>query len=357
MITPFPSRSHILLKVLYSQANEEDSQQSQGPEDVPVVVEADIVMKETESEVRSRELEKAPSASRGKFQWSHADILQLTEDLMLKIAQERSKEDTGGVDQEMMVRMGKLFFERAFGIEVSVAPFLVDTDGDCLPNTLSYIRNTNQTREMTAEGGTRLRLDVLGQVIEFIKKASKEELEPIQVAAAASTGDVGTVAWLTREELLAKLARYKNNGEWAGDLGDLMPRLYASFTNSSIFIIAYSSSTKKMIGYFVDPSDIFNRPTLRTAASPVMLFQRHYEPLIIPEGSMQAWAEICASRETEELDMAAIQVHLSEEDISGLRGERRHGPGATASTTAADQRQQGHGCGGNLAGDYIAVII
>ena len=60
---------------------------------------------------------------------------------------------------------------------------------------------------------------------------------------------------------------------------------------------------------------------------------------------MQAWEAICASRETEELDMAAIQVQLSEEDLSGLRGERRDGPGATASTTAADQRQQGHDYG------------
>ena len=352
MIKKFASRSHF-------QANEEDSHQSQGPEDVPVDVEADTVMKETETEERLRELSagKATSASRGKFQWSDADTLKLTEDLMLKIAQERSKKDTGGVDQEMMVGMGKLFFERAFDIEVSVAPFLVDTDGDCLPNTLSYITNTNQTQEMTAEGGTRMRQNVLGQVIEFIKKASKEELEPIQVAAAASTGDVGTVAWLTREELLSKLATYKNNGEWAGDLGDLMPRLYASFTNSPIFIIAYSSSTKKMIGYFVDPSGIFNQPTLRTAASPVMLFSRHYEPLIVPEGSMQAWEAICASRETEELDMAAIQVQLSEEDLSGLRGERRDGPGATASKTAADQRQQGHDYGDHLAGGYIAVII
>ena len=149
------------------------------------------------------------------FQWSNADILQLTDDLLYKLQQERSRQDTGGIDREVMVRLGQLFMQRAFGVEVSRAPFLVDTDGNCLPNTLSYIRNPNQTAQMTAEAGTGLRQEVMENVIEFIKEASMEELEPIQVAAAGSTGDVGTVAWLTREELLAKLARYKNNGEWA----------------------------------------------------------------------------------------------------------------------------------------------
>ena len=38
-------------------------------------------------------------------------------------------------------------------------------------------------------------------------------------------------------------------------------------------------------------------------------------------------------------------------------GERRDGAGETASTTAADQRQQGHGYGSNMGGDYIAAII
>jgi hypothetical protein len=43
-----------------------------------------------------------------------------------------------------------------------------------------------------------------------------------------------------------------------------MPQLYASFTNSPIFVIVMCSNRKTMIGYFVNPSHIFNRPTLRT---------------------------------------------------------------------------------------------
>ena len=96
-----------------------------------------------------------------------------------------------------------------------------------------------------------------------------------------------------------------------------------------------------MIGYFINPSHIFNRPTLRTAASPVMLFQRHYEPLVVPEGFKEAWEAICASHETQELEMAAIQVQLSEEDLIGVRGERRDGRGTTTAAAAAGGRSGG----------------
>ena len=359
MITHFASRIHILLKVMYFQANEEDGHQSQGPEDVPEVVEADIVMTETETGVRLGELAaaKAPSPSKDIFQWSNADIIQLSDDLLYKLQQQRSREDTGGIDQEEMVRLGQLFMKRAFDIEVSRAPFLVDTDGNCLPNTLSYIGNPNQTEQMTAEGGTRLRQVVVGQVIDFVKEASMEALELIQVAAAARTEEVGMVEWLTRDELVTRLQTYKEDGTWAGDLGDVMPQLYASFTNSPIFVIVMCSNRKTMIGYYVNPSHIFNRPTLRTAASPVMLDHRHYEPLIVPQGCMEAWEAICGSHETQELAMAAIQVQLSEEDLRGLRGERRDGTGATPSTTAAEQRQQGQDDGSNLAGDCSYHLI
>ena len=67
---------------------------------------------------------------------------------------------------------------------------------------------------------------------------------------------------------------------------------------------------------------------------------------------MEAWEAICESQETQKFAMAAIKVQLSEEDLRGLREEMRDATGATASTTAAaEQRQEGHNFGGNLAGD------
>ena len=79
------------------------------------------------------------------FKWSNSQILQLTDDLLYKLQVQRSKGDTGGVDQEQMVRLGGFFMERALGIETRRAPFLVDTNGNCLSLSLSFL--SNQTRQ------------------------------------------------------------------------------------------------------------------------------------------------------------------------------------------------------------------
>ena len=295
-----------------------------------------------EAEVRERELAEAASSTKSKHicnQWSNAQILKLTEDLLCKLGEHRSRQDTGGVDQEEMVRLGQLFMERAFSITTSRAPFLVDTDGNCLPNCLAFIANPNQTQEETAEGGTGLRKMVMGEVLDYIRKASVEALKPIQAAAAASTANLG--AWLSRDELLTLLGHYREDGVWAGDLGDLMPQLYASFTNTPLFVIVYDSDQKKIMGYFLSPSYVFNQPTLTAAPRPLICFQNHYEPLLVPEGFREAWEAIFNSHQTHELGMAAIQVHLTEEDLEGGDGERR--AGATVTTAAADKKAGGDG--------------
>ena len=319
-----------------------------------------------EAEVRERELAEAASSTKSKHicnQWSNAQILKLTEDLLCKLGEHRSRQDTGGVDQEEMVRLGQLFMERAFSITTSRAPFLVDTDGNCLPNCLAFIANPNQTQEETAEGGTGLRKMVMGEVLDYIRKASVEALKPIQAAAAASTANLG--AWLSRDELLTLLGHYREDGVWAGDLEDLMPQLYASFTNTPLFVIVYDSDQKKIMGYFLSPSYVFNQPTLTAAPRPLICFQNHFEPLVVPEGFREAWEAIYNSYQTQELGMAAIQLQLTEEDLLGGGGERR--AGSTVTTAAADrkaggdvesdQMQQEQNDGGIYAGDHIAVIL
>ena len=276
--------------------------------------------------------------------------------MLCKLGEHRSRQDTGGVDQELMVRLGQLFMDRALGIETSRAPFLVDTNGNCLPGTLAFIANPDQTQEMTAEGGTALRRVVMREALAMIRNLPAEQLQPIQAAAAGPTANIGD--WLSREELLTLLARYCEDGVWAGDLGDLMPQLYASFTNSPLFVIVYDSDQKKIMGYFLSPSYVFNQPTFTAAPRPLICFQNHYEPLLVPEGFREAWEAIYNSYQTQELGMAAIQLQLTEEDLAGEGGERR--AGATVTTAAAAdrkaggdvrQRQQGQDGGGSFTGD------
>ena len=199
---------------------------------------------------------------------------------------------------------------------------------------------------------------VMGKVLDFIRKASAEELKDIQAAAAGSAAKLGD--WLTREQLLTRLERYRKDGEWAGDLGDLMPQLYASFRNTPMFVMLYDSKSQRMIGYFLRPGYVFNQPTLRRAPSPVINFQNHFEPLNVPIEFMEAWEAIYDGHETEDAAMAAIQVQLTDEDLREVRGERRDGRGATSAASASAgimsggdvvQQQQGEGVGGSLPGD------
>ena len=108
---------------------------------------------------------------------------------------------------------------------------------------------------------------------------------------------------------------------------------------------------------FTLPTFVFNQPTFTAAPRPVICFQKHYEPLVVPEGFREAWEAIYNSHQTQELGMAAIQVQLTEEDLEG--GDRERRAGATVTTAAADrkaggdvgQRQQGQDDGGGCAGD------
>ena len=287
------------------------------------------------------------------FQLSNSQILQLTDDLLYKLQVQRSKGDTGGVDQEQMVRLGGFFMERALGIETRRAPFLVDTNGNCLSLSLSFLSNPNQTEELTVEGAAALKRVVVEKALAFIRKAPLEALVPIQMAAAPKTATIGEL--LSRDQLLTLLARYKDDGVWAGDLGDLMPQLYCSFTNTPLFVIAYHTEAKKIIGYFLNPSYVFNQPSHTTIPWPIIHFQHHFEPLVVPACFREAWEAMYESHQEENLGMAAIQLQLTEEDLAGGGGERTDGKtGATSRARAAEaapateQGQQGHDGGVNL---------
>ena len=196
---------------------------------------------------------------------------------------------------------------------------------------------------------------VIRKVLDYVKNCSTKALEPIQSAAAASGAKLGE--WLTREQLLTRLETYRKKGEWSGDLGDLMPQIYASFTNTPMFVIVYDDQDQRVIGYFLRPEDVFNQPTLRRAPSPVINNQRHFEPLNVPIEFMEAWEAIYDGHDPQDGAIPGIQVALTDEDLRELRGERRDARGATSAaagiTSGGDvgQKQQGEGIGGTLPGD------
>ena len=310
----------------------------------------------------SQEQHQPTSKPRQLYRWTHEQILQLSDELMCKLAEQRSLEETGGPNQKEMVRLGVRFMDMAFSITATKADFLVDTKGNCLPNTLSYIANPQQTLEETVEGGRALRMLVIEEVLKMVRVMSEETLSYIQVAAAPALGwdALGDVQWSSREELLQMLTRYREDGVWAGDLGDLMPQIYASFTNTPLFVILYNTDTKKIMGYFLKPSYVFNQPTFTFTPRVVVRHQSHYEPIVVEKQAMAAWQQIYEAWETQQLGMAAIQLTLNEEDLGGIEEERMDAGAADEGKSGGDvgpgQRQQGQDDGGHAAGDFKAVF-
>ena len=310
-----------------------------------------VEVREPEAE-GTKEQNKQPSKQ--NCNWSPADILQLSEDLLYKLAEQRSLKDPGGVNQLHMVRMGLIFMERALGIPATKAPFLIDKRGNCLPNTLAYIANPNQNEEETIESGADLRNVVMVEALEVVRRSTSETLRLIQAAAAPSSKNLGDKdESLTKQQLLEKLGRYRRDGVWAGELGDLMPQIYSSFTHTPLFVIVHNSNTNQLIGYFINPYNVFNQPTYDHAARVIIWHKNHFEPLQIPEAFRMSWEAVYENFLTQDLGMAAIQLTLTEDDLEDIVGQGRDENGPNPNTTGDgeyEQRQQKQDDEGSCAG-------
>ena len=271
---------------------------------------AEICSKQTETPLQEKPKER--------IRLSEAEILRTFEDWVFKYQQRKSMKDVGGVNQVEMVTEAIRFMLEAIGIEMSRAPFSIEPDGDCLYNTLAFIANPTLTKEESAEKGTATRQAVMEEAIEVISAMSSERLVPILAAAVSDKGKP-----VTREELLAMLDRYRQNGQWDSGLGDLGPQLCASFTRTPLFVIWIDLISKKTTGYFVNPAHVFNQPEHESVPRVVVRMNNHYEPLLLPAEATEALVAIYRHTQTQQMQMAAIQLpvrSIGEEDSGSCAG-------------------------------------
>ena len=247
-----------------------------------------------------------------------------------------------------MVTEAIRFMLEAIGIEMSRAPFSIEPDGDCLYNTLAFIANPTFTKEESAEKGTATRQAVMEEAIEVISAMSSERLVPILAAAVSDKGKP-----VTREELLAMLDRYRQNGQWDSGLGDLGPQLCASFTRTPLFVIWIDLISKKTTGYFVNPAHVFNQPEHESVPRVVVRMNNHYEPLLLPAEANEALVAIYRHTQTQQMQMAAIQlpVRSSGEVAMGGNEDRNAMLTSTSEDDGVEQRQQRQDDRGICAGN------
>ena len=198
---------------------------------------------------------------------------------------------TSTSNEEMALQEGISFMHDAMGITVTRPPFTVALDGDCLTNAIAIDPNINRTEEQNAEHGTAIRQMIFRRTIEHVRIMSPESVQVLQ-----ATAGVGS-----KEELLRLLEDYTQNGRWSGDIGDLMPQMVSSFTNTPLFVIAIDPDNNQTSGYFFNPRHIFDMPELNSVPAVLVRQNKHYNRLLV---SKQAEAALTLMyKETEAGEM------------------------------------------------------
>ena len=253
---------------------------------------------------------KAPEAT---IKFSQAQIEKIANELLYKQSVQNSLKDTGGVNRAEMVNRGIRFMEEALSLPAHRAlgedgsPWYVQTLGDCLYETIAYIINPDPSRERNTAMATLLRAEVIGKAVEWFRTLADEELFPFQLAASHQiAGEVGEVPLVSREELLEQLETYRRNGQWDSGLGDLMPQLASSFTNTPMLVIVPEAN--RATGYFITPYDLFHQPTHDSVPRVVIRQNNHFEPLIVPEGAREALQAMYIESQNQLLATGAIQL-------------------------------------------------
>ena len=240
---------------------------------------------------------------------SKADILKPFEDFISWYHQQDSVEITKTVKQEMAILEGINFMEDALGITLTRPPFTVETDGDCLLNATAMDTSINRTIRQNAEHGTDLRQIIFTEAIEKVKTMAFEKMQLLQGAGGA----------FSREHLVHLLEIYSENGQWSGNLGDLMPQIVSSFINTPLFVIAINPDNNQTRGYFVNPSHLFDMDEHNSVPIVLVRQDNHYNRLLVPEQAEDALTLIYKQAEPGELGISlpySRSAHLVSEGRS-----------------------------------------
>ena len=288
-----------------------------------------------ENVVFSEEQHQAPPSSKSKqtIQWTGDRIVQLTDDLLYKFQQQRSREDMGGVGQkdgpparqlqqqqgeeqddrqgapadhnllydvdkamqesrktgealtpEAMVTRSLQFLDRLkVRCERPPLPY-IKQDGDCLWACFAKAANPLLKDEHLRAERFYLRMRAVGKAIEAIRSMDDEGFASIQSVMALGEGQIPP----GREDVLRQVARYMESGEWSGLAGDLVPYIASVFLGQPLLIIDVSG--KKAFCTYAD------LPVFAAfAGEPEMQYPcivsrniNHFELISLPEESREA---------------------------------------------------------------------
>ena len=218
------------------------------------------------------------------------------EEAELKTALEASKEDLKSHQmQALMVDRGLAFMTER-GFELQPPPRLVPMDGNCSFSMIAQARDPSLGVVELHMEATRLRRSSIAWVIEMIRTLDEEGLARVRLVATPETKFGEPAVFLTREELIERLSRFAENGEYAGNLGDLLLYVIAAFIQAPILIVDVNHASTPL-GLFVSPRTLFGTQPVTNVPFVGVRLRNHFEELLVPEEAKIPLMEMFAAEE------------------------------------------------------------
>ena len=253
-----------------------------------------------------------------KFYISREFFLAALEEANVKQAEERSKKDLQPHEiQGLMVSRG-LAFTGERGLNLRPPPRLVPMDGNCSFSTIALARDPSLGVLGLHMEATHLRTSSIAWAIEMIRTMDEEGLERVRLVATPDTRLEEEAQHLTREELIERLQRFAANGEYAGNLGDILLYVLSAFIQAPILVVDVNHANSPL-GLFVSPRTLFGTEPVTNLPYVALRLQNHLEPLLVPEDARIPLQEMFAAQEAQE----GPAIHIS------TGGSCNHMDGAT----------------------------
>ena len=252
---------------------------------------------------------------------SREDYLAARETADIEEATKRSKEDLKSYEvQGIMMRRG-LNFVGDRGFHLTAPPRFVPKDGNCSMSSVAMADNPGLGPMELHMEATRLRQESVALAVENIRTMDERSLDKVRLIATPETRFGEPAVYLTRENLVENLQRYAEDGEYAGNLGDIIPYVLAAYLRTPILLVDVNHANSPL-GLFVSPRTLFRREPVTNVPYVMVRHQNHFEPLMVPEEARISLQEMFAAEEGPCNEMGSTTSCSNFGKSQGARGEQ-----------------------------------
>ena len=175
-----------------------------------------------------------------------------------------------------MVEQAIGYASHMYCIDLQAAGTLVPMNGDCLFSSAALSLNPSLRGDQLQMEAISLRRRLILNAISSLDTLEAEKFEWLQMTANLRVE-------ATRDTVKQGLIRFLENGQFDGDLGDVLPYIVSSFLGAPLLIIKVDTSVSQQhSACWIGPMHLFCRPLLSNEPIVLVSSADHYEVLLVP---------------------------------------------------------------------------